>query len=152
MRLSGKNGKRPKERSKKRSCRYCDAPKGNPNHKSLARESICQNCTKKGHFAKACKSKYRKRPEIKEIAEPEYTEESKVDKLTNIATKIKHVTDRKKHITMTIKTEGTEKEFIIDTGSPVTMLPPEKEVLKYKKIKPITIKNLEFNKDEVKFG
>ena len=95
---------------------------------------------RKGHFAKACKPKYRKRQEIKEIAEPEDVEESEADTLLNIITKIKHVTDRKKHFTMTLKTEGTQEKIIMDTASPVTMLPPENERIKNKKIIPITIK------------
>ena len=51
---------------------------------------------------------------------------------------------------MVIKIDGTEKEFIIDTGSPVKMIPPEKEILKDPKILPITRKYQDVNKNEVK--
>ena len=46
----------------------------------------------------------------------------------------KHLIDRKKHKTMIKKIDGTENKFIVDTGSLVTKLPPNKEVIKDKKI------------------
>ena len=52
---------------------------------------------------------------LQKIVEPEETEESDSDKLINGRTEIKHVTDRKNHITMTMKIDATEKEIIVDT-------------------------------------
>ena len=52
---------------------------------------------------------------------------------------------------MTIKIDGTEKEFIVDTGSPVTKIPPDKEFIKVKKILPVARKYHDVNKNEVKF-
>ena len=56
-----------------------------------------------------------------------------------IITKTKHKTDRRNHLT-TIRSNGTEKEFIVDTGSPVTIIKPDKETIKNNKIIPITKK------------
>ena len=70
----------------------------------------------RGHFAKACKFERRKRQEIEEITEPEETEESDTDKSINTLTEMKHVTNRRNHITMTIQIYGTEIQFIVDTG------------------------------------
>ena len=66
----------------------------------------------KRHLVKACNSKYRKRQETEETVEPEENEKSNTDKSIILLTEIKHVTDQKNHITMTIKTGGTKNEFI----------------------------------------
>ena len=52
---------------------------------------------------------------------------------------------------MTVKIGGTEKELIVDMGSPVTIIPPDKEVIKAQKILPITRRYQDLNKNEVKF-
>ena len=53
---------------------------------------------------------------------------------------------------MTIKSESREKEFIVQKGSPLTIIPPKKEIIKDKKILPITGKHQDCNKNEVKFA
>ena len=55
------------------------------------------------------------------------SEENDTDGSIKTITEIKPLTDRKNHITMTIKNDGTEKEFIVDIGSPVIRIPPDKE-------------------------
>ena len=77
---------------------------------------------KKGHFAKICRSKHSKQQEFKGIAEPDDTEPSHTDKSIKILTEIKHIADRTNHIIMTLKINATEKKFIADTGSPVTII------------------------------
>ena len=52
----------------------------------------------------------------------------------NIITEIKHVIYRENLITMTINIDETEKEFIVDTGPPVTKIPPDKEIKRQKDI------------------
>ena len=66
------------------------------NHKCLARETICHNCKKKGHFGKVCRSEHRKQQKIREITESDDTEETDTDKFKKIITELKHVTDQKK--------------------------------------------------------
>ena len=53
---------------------------------------------------------------------------------------------------MAIKIDQTEEEFIKDTISLVTRLPPDKEILEDKRILPITRKYRGVNKIEVNFG
>ena len=74
----------------------------------------------------ACKFEHRKSRESEKVTEPEKTEENTTDKLVKIITEIKHSTDRSNLFTMK-KNGSTGKEFIVDTGSPVTIIPPEKE-------------------------
>ena len=52
---------------------------------------------------------------IEDITEREKIKQSGTSKSMNIATEIKHVTDRRNHITMTLKIDGIEKYFIVDT-------------------------------------
>ena len=86
------------------------------------------------------------------ITEPEETEESDTNKSNNIINQIKDIVDPKCHITMTIATDGLEKEFIVDSGSPVKILPPDTEIMKNPKFSPITQKNQDVNENEVKFA
>ena len=52
---------------------------------------------------------------------------------------------------MTTKSDGTEKEFIVDIGSLVTLLAPDKETIKDKTRLPVAEKYQVVNKNEVKF-
>ena len=52
---------------------------------------------------------------------------------------------------MTIKIDGTEKKLIVDTESPVTIIPPDKEIMKDKKILLVTRKHQDVDKNEVEF-
>ena len=53
-----KFGTRPKTRiTGNRPCRFCNAPNWNKTHKCPALESNCNNCGKKGHYARACKQR-----------------------------------------------------------------------------------------------
>ena len=93
----------------------------------------------------------KKRQENKELTETVETEKSDTDRLINIKTKIGHLTDRRNYITMTMKNDGTEKQFI-DTGSPVRIIPMDKEVIEGKKILPVIKKYEDVNKNELKFA
>ena len=108
---SGRYGTRPKERRKERNCRYCGSPNWNPNHKCSNRKSVCHNFKKIGHYAKACKSEYRKRQRFDGIAEPEDTEESCADKSINIRSKTNTQATGKNYNTMTIKMTEQKKNF-----------------------------------------
>ena len=74
---------------------------------------------KKGHFLKNCRSEHRKQQEIEEITEPDENQQSDTDRSKNITTKIKHASDRRNQINLTVKIDGTEKEFIVNTQSRV---------------------------------
>ena len=43
---------------------------------------------------------------------------------------IKKIEETNKHYTATVKINGIAKEFIIDTGSPISIMPPDKRIMK----------------------
>ena len=99
---------------------------------------ICHKSKKKGHFAKACRFEQKRRQEIKELTDTVETEESDTDRSINIITEKKQLTDRRNNVTMAIRIDGTAKEFMVDTGSLVTIIPPDKEMIKGNKLLPVT--------------
>ena len=99
-----------------------------------------------------CRSEHRKQQKVKEITEPDDSEKSDTDKSISSKTVMKHITDQKYHNAMTVKTDGAETEFILDTRSAVTLIPPDEALLKNKKISPLTRKYLDVNENEVKFA
>ena len=100
---------------------------GNPtkNAQSQSRHDIF--LTLKGFFAKVCTFEHRRQQLNKDIMQPKESEEGDTEKSINIITELKHVTNRKTQITMTIKIDETYEEFFADTGSPVTKTPSGKE-------------------------
>ena len=63
---------------------------------------------------------------------------------------IKNIVEQQKHYTAKVKINGTQREFIIDTGSPVTIMPLER-IMKKTEIQKITKQYQDVNKNEVKF-
>ena len=63
---------------------------------------------------------------------------------------IKKIEEKNKHYTATVKING-KKEFIIDTGSPITILLPDETILELTGIQKITNKYQDVNNNEVKF-
>ena len=59
--------------------------------------------------------------------------------------------EKNKHYTATIKINVKKKEFIIDTGPPITIMPPEEVILKSTGIQKITNDHQDANENEVKF-
>ena len=57
-----------------------------------------------------------------------------------------------KHYTATIKINGVRKEFIIDTGSPITLMPMDKRIVKPTEIQKVTNRYQDVSKNEVKSG
>ena len=64
---------------------------------------------------------------------------------------IKKIEENNKHYTATVKINGIKKEFIIDTGSPITIMPPDEKILKIAELQKITNRYQDVNKNEVKF-
>ena len=56
-----------------------------------------------------------------------------------------------KHFTATVQINGIKKEFLIDTGSPVSIMPPDKRIMKATEIQKMTNRYQDVNKNEVKF-
>ena len=64
---------------------------------------------------------------------------------------IRNIVEQQKHYTAKIKINGTPKEFIMDTGSPVTIMPLGEQIMKKIKRQKTTNRYQDVNKNEVKF-
>ena len=64
---------------------------------------------------------------------------------------VKNIVEQQKHYTAKIKINRTPKEFIIDTGSSVTIMPLDQQIMKTTEIQKITNRYQDVNKNEVKF-
>ena len=70
-----KSGTKPKTRKTgNRPYRFGNAPNWSPIHKCPARESNCNNCGKKGHYARACKQRTKINRTVRKLIEEEETE------------------------------------------------------------------------------
>ena len=144
---------KPKQNTK-RNCRFCDAPNWNSMHKCPAKLVTCNKCGKKGHYAKVCKSGQKIRQIRQEEEESEKSEsetESDSSNSINHLKEINKIEERPDHYTMTIKINGTPKKFIVDTGSPVTIMPMDKQIIQSAEIQKINNRYQDINKNEVKF-
>ena len=65
--------------------------------------------------------------------------------------RINRITDRNKYLTTTVKVNGIEKEFIVDTGSPISIMPADENIMKQTEIQKIKHRYQDVNKNEVKF-
>ena len=147
-------GIRPKNRTTaNRPCRYCGIQNWTPMPKCPATQTNCNKCGKKGHYAKVCRQKYTNNRTVKQLTEEEIEEQnetpSESDESIHHIKEIK-IEEKNKHYTATVKNKW-KKEFIIDTGSPITIMPPDEKILKIAEFQKITNRYQDVNKNKVKF-
>ena len=122
--------------------------------KCPATQTNCNKCGKKGHYAKVCRQKYTNNRTVKQLTEEEIEEQnetpSESDESIHHIKEIKKIEEKNKHYTATVKNKW-KKEFIIDTGSPITIMPPDEKILKIAEFQKITNRYQDVNKNEVKF-
>ena len=128
-------GVKPKNKNfRNLPCRYCSAPNWTPSHKCPATEVNCNKCGKKGHYAKACRQKFNSNRTMKRLTEVEMNEPNESscgsEEDIQLIKEIKKIEETNKHYTATVKTNGIAKEFIIDTGSPISIMPQDKRNMK----------------------
>ena len=154
QRMERRFNNRPKQNFQTgKQCKFCGAPKWNPTYTCPAREANCRNCEKNGHFAKVCRAPRRINRKVNEITErEEKTENESNETDTSIyhIKKINQIKEKRQSYTADVKINGKEKTFIIDTGSPVTIMPMDPEVINPKEIQQIKNKYQDVNKNEVK--
>ena len=137
-----------------RPCRFCNAPNWNQSHKCPALDQTCKNCGKKGRFARACRQKDYHKRKIRNVTENEAStiDEESDESESSIfrIERINRIVDKNKYLTTTVKINGTEKEFIIDTGSPISIMPADKTIVKDTEIQKVRHRYQDVNKNEVK--
>ena len=149
-------GVRPKSKNfGNRTCRFCAAPNWTPMHKCPALDVNCNKCGKKGHYAKACRQKTNSNRTVKRLTEDEPNESdrssSESEESIHHIKEIKKIDETNKHFTTTLIINGVTKEFITDTGSPISLMPPDERIKKSTEIQKITNRYQDVNKNEVMF-
>ena len=115
-------------------CIRCGAPNWNKQHDCPAKTKKCLNCGKTGPYAKFCRTKQRTDRRIKQIHPESEATSAEEDEWTpnkiHLITKIIHSTKQKASdgqpfITKTALVNNRPIKFIIDSGSPVTLIPKQ---------------------------
>ena len=128
-----------KKKISNRNCRFCGKSNWSLEHKGPARKQQCNNCKKMGHFAKLCKSRTINR--VREAPTSESNSESWPKESVNAINRV----DFYKAILLV---QGQPIECIIDTGSPVSIIPP---VIIPTEIKKASKSFVDVNKYPIKF-
>ena len=63
--------------------------------------------------------------------------------------KTNRITDRNKYLTAKLKVNGIEKEYVVDTGSPISIMPADENILKKTEMQEIKHQYQDINKNEV---
>ena len=139
---------------KKNNCRFCGQQNGNTQHTCPAKNAKCNNCQKMGHFARLCRSKQNKNDQrrinyLEETSSEE--EESEPEEIRRITQINKIVVDNNDQYGVEMIINGKKQKFIIDTGSPVTIMPYDQKIHNTKEIKPMKERYQDVNKNEIKF-
>ena len=147
---------KPKNKQfRNRPCRFCKAPNWSLIHKCQALQANCNKCGKKGHFAKACRQRTYNSRTVKRLIEDETQQPnestSESEESIHHIKEIKAIEENNKHHMATIKINGVKKEFIIDTGSPITIMPPDERITKHAEIQKVINRYRDANINEVKF-
>ena len=108
-----------------------------------------RKATSHGHADKEKTPKTNKLRNVTEIENPigEKSDESE-SSIYRIG-RVNRLIDRNKYLTTIVKSNGTEKEFRIDTGSPKSKMPEDK-IMKETEIQKVKHRYKDVNKNEVK--
>ena len=107
-----------------------------------------------GHFARVCRSKTDSTRKLKiTYLEETYNEEeeSKPEGIQQIGHINRVLPDKNDNYGIKLKINGKYQDFVIDNGSPVTIMPNNPELYDQKDIKPLNERYQDVNKNEIKF-
>ena len=71
QRMKKFNSRPRKNINNNRPCRYCNAPNGSPTHKCPALHQTCNNCGKKGHFARTFRRRENYKSKLRNVTKTE---------------------------------------------------------------------------------
>ena len=134
-----KKKKRPEyqmKRPKDNRCGQCRAPNWSRQHICPAKTAQCRNCERRGHYEKICRSMKRVQyvDKTTSSAEEDDWEYDRIQRIDNI--KQKEV-----FYNAILLVNNVPIKFIIDSGSPVTLIP----ISLFSKITPIELLKTTYN-------
>ena len=112
--------------TRRKDCNKCGAPNWSKHHESPARGKKSVKCSKLGHYAKCCRSIRKINYIADEDAESADEDDWTLDKIHSIQQKINSMGAKYKNgipfYTRTLLVNNRPINFIVDTGSPVTLI------------------------------
>ena len=154
QRMDKLNSRPRKTFNNNRPCRFCNASNWNTTHKCPALDQTCNNCGKKGHFARSCRQRENYKSKLRNVTETENSigeESDESETSIHRIERVNRIIDRNKYLTTIVKINGTGKEFVIDTGSPISKMPADNTIMKESEIQKVRHLYQDVNKKEVNF-
>ena len=108
----------------------------------------------KGRFVRTCRQTENYKNKLRNVTETENPigegsnkSESSIKRIG----RVNRIIDSNDYLTTTVKNNGTELDFIKDTGSPISILPADNKIMKETDIQKVKHRYQDENKNEVKF-
>ena len=130
---------RDQQEEKKNNCGFCGQQNWTPQHNCPVKTVKC-NCQKIGHFARQCRTKPNKTKRInylEDMTSEENSEEKEPEEMLQITQINKILPDNNDHCVVEIKINGKNHKVIIDTGSPVTIMPNNPTLYNTEDVQPL---------------